>query len=472
MSLWPWVIGTGAGLAGGYTLGRRGGLRREGRRLGGTILPSPSVRWLRESYGALGVWTLGRGESTLPEAALDSGLAAAEAELVESRLKQSTVGVVGAVERLERGVLIVERLGDRLAAMLLPPINGSAGVAGEKLDRVRSDLQALLEAMAYRGVAEELTSGGSATVDTPGTLALGLAFELEQQLGVETLVAVLDGGVVRILGISGRADRRLLGVHLPADSPLAQVARGEVPVIRTPLDPTGSAVPDRRHRAGHAEVFVLRGDRDIPIGAVSMALLGDGRLAPPAQQIAQQTLKMAGPKLWASIRLERERSVARTDALTGLLNRRGIEEMMGKVGLPGTGTGGALVACDLDRFKTLNDTLGHAAGDAALVHFAAILKELVRGSDTAARVGGEEFHVWAPGATLERGAEIGERIRARLADSQFNWQGTAWPITASFGVASVPGTSSTVHNLPVQADAALYVAKQRGRNRVEVAPGG
>jgi diguanylate cyclase (GGDEF)-like protein len=219
-------------------------------------------------------------------------------------------------------------------------------------------------------------------------------------------------------------------------------------------------------------VFVLRGDRDIPIGAVSMALLGDGRLAPPAQQMAQQTLKMAGPKLWASIRLERERSVARTDALTGLLNRRGIEEMMGKVGLPGAGTGGALVACDLDHFKSLNDTLGHAAGDAALVHFAAILKELVRGSDTAARVGGEEFHVWAPGATLERGADIAERIRARLADSQFNWQGTAWAITASFGVAGVPGTSSTVHNLPVQADAALYVAKQRGRNRVEIAPGG
>jgi diguanylate cyclase (GGDEF)-like protein len=468
VSLWAWILGAGAGLAGGYTLGRRRGRRPAARGLGGTILPSPSVRWLREAYGALGVWTMGRGESALPEAALDTGLAAAEAELVEARLKQATVGVVGAVERLERGVLVVERLGDRMAAMLLPPSGGASGVAGEKLDRVRRDLQALLEAMAYRGVADELSSGSAATVDSPGTLALGLAFELEQQLGVETLVAVLDGGVVKIIGISGRADRRLLNAVVPADSPLAQVARGEVPVIRTPLDPAGNAVPDRRHRAGHAEVFVLRGDRDVPIGAVSMALLGDGRLAPPAQQIAQQTLKHAGPKVWAAMRLERERSVARTDALTGLLNRRGIEEVMSLVGIPG----GALVACDLDRFKSLNDTLGHAAGDAALVHFAGILKELVRGTDTAARVGGEEFHVWAPGATLGRGAEIGERIRSRLADSHFTWQGTAWPITASFGVAGVPETSHTVHNLPVQADAALYVAKQRGRNRVEVAPAG
>ncbi|MEP6745329.1 MAG: GGDEF domain-containing protein, partial [Gemmatimonadota bacterium] len=112
------------------------------------------------------------------------------------------------------------------------------------------------------------------------------------------------------------------------------------------------------------------------------------------------------------------------------------------------------------------------AGDAALVHFAGILKELVRGSDTAARVGGEEFHVWAPGASLERGAEIAERIRTRLAESHFIWQRAGWPLTASFGVAGVPATSTSVHSLPVQADAALYVAKQRGRNRVEVAPGG
>lgn len=436
------------------------------------MLPAPSVRWLREAYGALGVWTLGRGESSIPESSYSDGLSSRDAETIEGRIKLSEVGAAGTVERLEGGILIVERLGERLAAMLVP-LAGAGGVPGERLDRIRGDLQSLLEAMAYRGVSEELSGagGGAATVDTPGTLALGLAIELEQQLGVETIVAVLDGGVVRILGISGRADRRLLGVQLPADSPLAQVARGEVPVIRTPLDPTGNPISDRRHRAGHAEVYVLRGDRDIPVGAVSMGLPGDGRLAPPAQHLAAQTFKIAGPKLWASMRLERERSMARTDALTGLLNRRGIEELMGKIGLPGAGTtGGALVACDLDRFKSLNDALGHPAGDAALVHFAAILKDLVRGGDAAARVGGEEFHVWAPGASLERGAEIAERIRGALVDGKFAYQGTSWPLTASFGVAGVPGTSTSVHNLPVQADAALYVAKQRGRNRVEVAP--
>jgi diguanylate cyclase (GGDEF)-like protein len=399
---------------------------------------------------------------------VDPSLSRADAELIEGRLQSGSVGAAGAVERLERGVLIVEELGERIAAMLLPFSSTTAGVAADRLDRVRSDLRALLEAMAYRGVTEELAAGGTGMVDTPGTLALALAFELEQQLGVEAMVAVHEGATTRILGTSGRADRRLLGATLASDAPLAQVARGEVPGIRTPLDPAGNAVPDRRTRTGHAEIFALKGERDIPVGAVSLVLAGDGRLAQPAVQITQQVLRIAGPRIGTAVKMERERSVARTDALTGLPNRRGLEEVMGQVGIPG----GALVACDLDRFKSLNDSLGHAAGDSALVHFAAILKELVRGSDTAARVGGEEFQVWAPGAGVERGAEIAERIRARLEESSFSHQGTKWPLTASFGVAAVPATSSSVHNLPVQADAALYVAKQRGRNRVEVAPGG
>ena len=465
MSVWPWLVGLGAGFGGGWWVrGRSGGvsaLSASGR----AMLPAPSVRWIREAYGALGVWTIGRGDSAIPESVFADELTRRDAEVVEGRLKQGAVGTAGVVERLDGGILVVERLGERLAAMLLPTA-GPGGILGERLDRIRGDLMALLEAMAYRGVSDELSNGASATVDTPGTLALALAFELEQQLGVETMVAVLDGATVRILGTSGRADRRLLGTVLPVDSPLAQVARGEVPGIRTPLDPAGNVVPDRRTRLGHAEIMALLGEREVPVGAVSMTLPGDGRLAPPAQQIAQQTLKAAGRRLWAAIKLDRERSVARTDPLTGLLNRRGLEEVMAMMGVPG----GALVACDLDRFKSLNDSLGHAAGDAALVHFAGILKELVRGSDTAARVGGEEFHVWAPGASLERGAEIGERIRTALAESPFAYQGTAWPLTASFGVAGVPATSSSVHNLPVQADAALYVAKQRGRNRVEVAP--
>jgi diguanylate cyclase (GGDEF)-like protein len=75
---------------------------------------------------------------------------------------------------------------------------------------------------------------------------------------------------------------------------------------------------------------------------------------------------------------------------------------------------GTLVCFDLDRFKSLNDTLGHPAGDAALQTIAGILEDLVRENDTAARVGGEEFAVWLPKTTLEEGLAVAERIRSRI----------------------------------------------------------
>jgi diguanylate cyclase (GGDEF)-like protein len=122
---------------------------------------------------------------------------------------------------------------------------------------------------------------------------------------------------------------------------------------------------------------------------------------------------------------------------------------------------------DLDRFA-LNDTLGHAAGDAALVHFARILLEQIRGGDVAARVGGEEFLVWLPGTPLEEGTKVAERIRRRLGTMPWDWQGRSWPLSSSFGVAACPETSASRENLAGQADAALYEAKRGGRDRVEV----
>lgn len=84
MSAWGIIAAAATGAVLGYGLARFRGPRPEARGLGGTILPAPSVRWLREAYGALGVWTLGRGDSALPEAAVDTGLSAAEAEMVDS----------------------------------------------------------------------------------------------------------------------------------------------------------------------------------------------------------------------------------------------------------------------------------------------------------------------------------------------------------------------------------------------------
>jgi diguanylate cyclase (GGDEF)-like protein len=153
------------------------------------------------------------------------------------------------------------------------------------------------------------------------------------------------------------------------------------------------------------------------------------------------------------------------DPLTGLRNRRGMTEAMAIVDLDR----GTLVCFDLDRFKSLNDTLGHPAGDAALQTIAGILEDLVRENDAAARVGGEEFAVWLPKTTLEEGLAVAERIRSRIENAGWSWQGRTWPLAASFGVAAWPETTRSRDNLLAQADAALYQAKANGRNRVEKA---
>jgi diguanylate cyclase (GGDEF)-like protein len=154
-----------------------------------------------------------------------------------------------------------------------------------------------------------------------------------------------------------------------------------------------------------------------------------------------------------------------SDPLTGLKNRRGLEDAMRQIGQKQ----GALIYADLDKFKLLNDTLGHPAGDAALVHFSRLVHQQIRGGDTAARIGGEEFAIWLPGATLTWGVAVADRIRIKLGTASWDWQGRTWPLSASFGVASVPETSRSIENLPAQADAALMTAKKDGRNRVETA---
>ncbi len=126
-----------------------------------------------------------------------------------------------------------------------------------------------------------------------------------------------------------------------------------------------------------------------------------------------------------------------------------------------------LVYVDLDHFKRLNDTLGHPAGDAALRHVARLLETAVRDGDLVARIGGEEFAVWLPSTPPREGLEVAERIRRSVAEKPLIWSGSVYPLTTSCGIASYPQPIGDLLNLPAAADAALYRAKQGGRNRVE-----
>lgn len=161
-----------------------------------------------------------------------------------------------------------------------------------------------------------------------------------------------------------------------------------------------------------------------------------------------------------------------TDALSGILNRRGFdlhaERLLAKAERADEPL--TLVTADIDHFKRINDEFGHAAGDATIAHVAALLRESVRGDALVSRLGGEEFAVLLAGANLADGRRYAERVRERLAAEPPAHLGAGRLVTASFGVAQMT-RSDTLFDLARRADAALYRAKAGGRDRVNLALG-
>jgi diguanylate cyclase (GGDEF)-like protein len=173
----------------------------------------------------------------------------------------------------------------------------------------------------------------------------------------------------------------------------------------------------------------------------------------------------AGPRLANAARVRTAEMRASTDDLTLLPNRRAVERVVdGWRGGPGT-----LLLVDLDHFKQVNDSHGHAAGDAVLRHVARVFKRALREEDVVARIGGEEFALWLPHTPLQPAEAVAERVRAAIAGSQVPWAGVDLSITCSVGVSSVPDIVKDAQNLFASADAALYQAKGKGRNKVVVA---
>lgn len=167
---------------------------------------------------------------------------------------------------------------------------------------------------------------------------------------------------------------------------------------------------------------------------------------------------------------EELRTESRTDMLSGLLNRRGfeaaIEEAVMQAGRDGVPL--SLVLCDLDRFKAVNDTYGHLAGDRAIAAFAACLEDHPFAGAARARIGGEEFAVLLPAANAASARLFAESVRAAYATS-FVESLPAGCLSASFGIAELlPGEDR--RGFTRRADAALYEAKNAGRDCVRVAP--
>ena len=175
---------------------------------------------------------------------------------------------------------------------------------------------------------------------------------------------------------------------------------------------------------------------------------------------------------------EQMRVMTITDPLTGRYNRRYIEDYLPRELELSVRTGQALTVLmvDLDRFKDYNDTYGHIAGDEALKQLADLLVHQVRKTDVVARFGGEEWIICLSHTDKEGGLKIAEKLRETTEKNIFRLKGEDTRITISIGLAMAPDDGSTFEEIVDAADAAMYIAKDAGRNRVEMftgpAPGG
>ncbi len=156
------------------------------------------------------------------------------------------------------------------------------------------------------------------------------------------------------------------------------------------------------------------------------------------------------------------------DSLTGLVNRREFESRVEAALLSARNSNVHHVLCylDLDQFKVVNDSCGHAAGDAMLKQLAGLLQTRLRESDTLARLGGDEFGVLLQGCALDRAQLIAADLLAAVRDHRFPWQGKAFAVGVSIGLVAINSATGSRADVFSAADTACYTAKEQGRNRV------
>jgi diguanylate cyclase (GGDEF)-like protein len=158
-------------------------------------------------------------------------------------------------------------------------------------------------------------------------------------------------------------------------------------------------------------------------------------------------------------------SAASIDGLTGLANRAtAMDRLHSMLEQTSITENGAVLLLDIDHFKTINDQLGHAAGDECLRKIGEIIRNTVRGGDTAGRIGGEEFLVVMPGASRDIALTVGERLRLAVALGGMRYA-NGQPVTTSIGAAAAH-VGDTAETLLARADRGLYEAKRQGRNRL------
>jgi diguanylate cyclase (GGDEF)-like protein len=190
-------------------------------------------------------------------------------------------------------------------------------------------------------------------------------------------------------------------------------------------------------------------------------------ISPQLREELRETIAQAAPILANQRNLAVARTLARSDALTGLSNRRAADETLERLSAQAIHDLSPLsvVLLDLDRLKEINDRYGHAGGDRALATLGRIISSTIRTSDFAARIGGDEFLVMLPDTDRDGALVIADQLRTEIEGAALDDIG---PISASLGLATLPADATDAEDLLRKADRALYAAKRQGRNRIGV----
>ena len=280
-----------------------------------------------------------------------------------------------------------------------------------------------------------------------------------------------------VLNRNNSADRLEAATPLPAGSPLVRTLRGAEP--RSCL----AVRSGRTHHENGGRPALLCCSVCAPVPGASLCLpltvggevIGSvllsraDRYSEGEEQRIRDSVGQAAPVLANLRNLAVAEIRAASDGLTGLPNNRAVTDALKRTFAHAAATGAplALLLLDLDHFKRVNDQHGHEVGDQVLAGVGATLRGVLRAGDFAGRAGGEEFAVLLPDTEIAVAVEIAERLCAAIAEISLPGSGAS--VTASIGVAGFPDHASTLDRLERLADAALYVAKRQGRNRVELA---
>ncbi len=358
-------------------------------------------------------------------------------ELAPERLEIEMVGLQGQVARLEISTAPIDYEGKPallVTGVEMIPTQQQPALRPEEESHPDEPGAFSTHALALQSLAEAII-----TTDPNGQITY-LNPAAERLTGSQAALAI-GRPLEDIVGFVDETDRRLLA------DPVRQALTSGAPVNlsrRTLL----LARANGSERSIELSAAPIRNGRRELVGAV--VLLHDvTELRGLARQMSYQ---------------------ATHDALTGLVNRREFESRLEEAAESGHRGDGQHVLCylDLDRFKVVNDTSGHLAGDSMLREVAKVLRDAVRDSDTVARLGGDEFGMLLIGCPLEKARQIADDVCRAVADYRFVWKDKIFNIGVSIGLVEISRESGTLEELLAAADSACYVAKKQGSGRVAV----